>query len=71
MAEIKRNKLDEFENIIFELNYITYLQALEEYDRSSGRRIIEEFSFLKGTDGYLTQKQIDIVLKLNDLFNSI
>lgn len=71
MAEIKRCKLDELENFTFELCYITYLQALVEYDKNCGNSIITEFGFLKGTDNYLLEKQIDVVLKLNDLFNTI
>lgn len=71
MAEIQRRKLDELENLIFELNCITYLQALVEYDKNCVNSIITEFDFSKGTDNYLLKKQIDTVSKLNDLFNTM
>lgn len=71
MAEHKRKQLDELEDLIFELNCITYLLSLTQYDKNCGYIIIKEFSFLKGVEDYLAIKQIDIVLKLNKLFNSI
>ena len=71
MAELKRKQLDELEDLIFELNCITYLLSLTQYDKNCGYIIIKEFSFLKGVEDYLAIKQIDIVLKLNKLFNSI
>lgn len=71
MAEIQRRKLDELENLIFELNCITYLLSLSQYDKNCSSSIITEFEFLKGVEDYLTRKQIDTVLKLNDLFNSM
>ena len=70
MAELKRKQLDELEDLIFELNCITYLLSLTQYDKNCGY-IIKEFSFLKGVEDYLAIKQIDIVLKLNKLFYSI
>lgn len=71
MAEIKRKQLDELENLTLELCCITYLQALVDYDKNCGNSIITEFEFLKGTDTYLLEKQIDTVLKLNNLFNTM
>ncbi len=71
MAEIKISQLDELENLVFELNCITYLLSLAQYDKNCGYLLIKEFEFLKGVEDYLTKKQIDTVLKLNDLFYSI
>lgn len=71
MSEIKRSRLDELENLVFELNCITYLLVLAQYDKTCGYVITKEFSFLKGVEDYLTAKQTDIVLKLNNFFNSI
>lgn len=71
MAEIKRSQLDELENLVFELNCITYLLCLAQYDRNCGYILIKEFDFLKGVEDYLAEKQIDTVLKLNSLFNSM
>lgn len=71
LAEIKRSQLDELENLVFELNCITYLLSLVQYDKNCGYILIKEFSFLKGVEDYLTIRQIDTVLKLNDLFNSM
>ena len=71
MAEIQRRKLDELENLILKLNYITHLLSLTQYDKNSGYSIIKEFEFLKGAEDYLTRKQIDFILKLNDLFNTM
>ncbi len=71
MAEIQRRKLDELENLILELNYITYFLSLAQYDKNSGFSVIKEFKFLKGAEDYLTRKQIDTVLKLNDLFDTM
>ena len=71
MAEIKRKQLDELENLTLELCFITYLQALVDYDKNCGDCIITEFEFLKGANAYLLEKQTDAVLKLNNLFNSM
>ncbi len=71
MAEIQRRKLDELENLILELNYITYLLSLAQYDKNSGYSIIKEFEFLKGAEDYLARKQIDTILNLNDLFSTM
>jgi len=71
MAELKINQLDELQNLIFELNCITYLLSLTQYDKNCGYILIKEFSFLKGVEDYLMTKQTDIVLKLNNLFDSI
>ncbi len=71
MPEIKTNQMDELENLIFELNCITYLLSLTQYDRNCGYILIKEFSFLKGVEDYLVLKQLNIILKLNNLFNTI
>ncbi len=71
MKELKIKQLDNLEDLIFELNCITYLLSLTQYDKNCGHIIIKEFSFLKGVDDYLILKQIDTILKLNNFFNSI
>ena len=48
MPEIKTNQMDELENLIFELNCITYLLSLAQYDKNCGYILIKEFAFLKG-----------------------
>lgn len=69
MLEIKVDKLDKLDSLIFELNCLIYLQALVEYDKNCGNSIIMEFEFLKGTDNFLLRKQIDAILKLNALIS--
>lgn len=71
MPEIKFNQFDELENLIFELNCLSYLLSLAQYDKNCGYILIKEFAFLKGVEEYLTIKQADVVIKLNNLFNSL
>ena len=68
MIEVRLEKLNELNELIWELSCIAHLQIIYEIDKQEEHTHIKEFDDLKGAAAeYLINKEIETVSKIRNL----